>query len=69
MSLVHPCAANLVWRELAGFLSDVPEKTHWFKQEDLVIQFCLAEGCDEKVGVRELQRPMHRRATARNADL
>ena len=30
------------------------KKPHWFQQEGLVIQLCLADGCDEKVRERNL---------------
>lgn len=43
-------------QQLSAFLSDVTGKTHWFKQEDLVIHLCLAEACDEEVGAGGLQR-------------
>lgn len=72
MSVVRPRAANLEGRELptaSAFLSDVTEQTHWFKQEDLVIRLCLAEGCDGKLEVGEIQMHMHEHTAIWNADL
>lgn len=43
-------------------------KLHQFKQEDLVFLLCLAEGCDEKVGMGGTQRSMRGHASTRDAD-
>jgi hypothetical protein len=66
MSLIHPCAANPIWRKLptasAFFLMSLknsPVQTG--RSCDLT---CLVEACDEMAGVEETQSGMCGNATS-----
>lgn len=72
MSLVHPCAANLVWRELSTVFSLLV----WYHWKHSLIQTerpchpaLFGREFGWEVGVGGTQMHMHRHAVARNADL